>query len=420
MDTQTTGQIISEHRKKKGLTQRVLADQLNVTDKAVSKWERDVARPDINTIPKLAEILDVPIELLINIPISAKVEASPVTTPAKECSDNTPAPKSDEKKDFAQEAHKDNVRRLLLKGLIGFAAGFIFVLITALIDEDPFSFTMAFVTGLFLAGVPYGWELLTKIIGNWYVVGSIPIMIIVFMLKLVGAVFIGWAAYPIALLYNLIKSQRRGSKLKTVYIILLIAFICIIATFLIWQMTLSSSEDTSPGNTPETSFGKNDTFSPVNKTEAQVELITDSSYFNASDAMLTDIYNHALSMCAEKEQGAKDSGHIILSPSAINAVYFLTVKEPNTEHYDFGDNIYMSNAVAVVTSYKVNIANVTERYEYIVWFYPDFALNAAGTLVYETEAEHSDHLGSKNLEDVYKWICDEFDDMTVTELSIPN
>ena len=53
----TMGTIISEARKEKNLTQADLATAMNVTDKAVSKWERDIACPDINSIPKLAEIL---------------------------------------------------------------------------------------------------------------------------------------------------------------------------------------------------------------------------------------------------------------------------------------------------------------------------------------------------------------------------
>lgn len=66
MTTKTTGEIISSIRHEKGLTQKELAEQLNVTDKAVSKWERDIALPDINTLPELAEILDITIEELIN------------------------------------------------------------------------------------------------------------------------------------------------------------------------------------------------------------------------------------------------------------------------------------------------------------------------------------------------------------------
>jgi transcriptional regulator with XRE-family HTH domain len=60
------GEFIAERRKEKGLTQRELAQMLNITDKAVSKWERNLACPDINTIPKLAEILSVSVEELLN------------------------------------------------------------------------------------------------------------------------------------------------------------------------------------------------------------------------------------------------------------------------------------------------------------------------------------------------------------------
>lgn len=48
-----------------GLTQKALADQLHVTDKAVSKWERDLSCPDIRLLPALAEALHVTISDLI-------------------------------------------------------------------------------------------------------------------------------------------------------------------------------------------------------------------------------------------------------------------------------------------------------------------------------------------------------------------
>ena len=66
MEKKTVGQSISTLRKEKGMTQKQLADRLGVTDKAVSKWERDVAFPDTATIPKLAEILGASVEELIN------------------------------------------------------------------------------------------------------------------------------------------------------------------------------------------------------------------------------------------------------------------------------------------------------------------------------------------------------------------
>ncbi len=66
MANKTMGEIISTLRKEKGMTQKELADKLNITDKAVSKWERDIAYPDTGTIPKLAEILEVSVEELMS------------------------------------------------------------------------------------------------------------------------------------------------------------------------------------------------------------------------------------------------------------------------------------------------------------------------------------------------------------------
>ena len=65
MASTSMGEIISTLRKEKGMTQKDIADKLGITDKAVSKWERDVAFPDTATIPKLAEILGVSVEELM-------------------------------------------------------------------------------------------------------------------------------------------------------------------------------------------------------------------------------------------------------------------------------------------------------------------------------------------------------------------
>ena len=66
MKNKTIGEIISELRKEKGMTQNDLAEKMNVTDKAVSKWERNLSCPDVNSIPKLAEILEISVEELLN------------------------------------------------------------------------------------------------------------------------------------------------------------------------------------------------------------------------------------------------------------------------------------------------------------------------------------------------------------------
>ncbi len=66
MSRKTAGEIISYLRKEKNMTQNHLAEKMNVTDKAVSKWERNLSCPDVNSIPKLAEILGISVEELLN------------------------------------------------------------------------------------------------------------------------------------------------------------------------------------------------------------------------------------------------------------------------------------------------------------------------------------------------------------------
>lgn len=66
MSNKTLGEMISSLRKEKGMTQNDLAEKMSVTDKAVSKWERNLSCPDVNSIPKLAEILGTTVEELLN------------------------------------------------------------------------------------------------------------------------------------------------------------------------------------------------------------------------------------------------------------------------------------------------------------------------------------------------------------------
>lgn len=61
----TMGAVIAKGRKEKGMTQLELARQLGVTDKAVSKWERDLSCPDVQTLPKLAQVLGMTVEELL-------------------------------------------------------------------------------------------------------------------------------------------------------------------------------------------------------------------------------------------------------------------------------------------------------------------------------------------------------------------
>ena len=65
MEKQTLGDMIAALRREKQLTQAELAEKMGVTDKAVSKWERNLSCPDVSSIPRLAEILGVGVDELI-------------------------------------------------------------------------------------------------------------------------------------------------------------------------------------------------------------------------------------------------------------------------------------------------------------------------------------------------------------------
>lgn len=61
----SVGKAIAVLRKEKGYTQAGLAKKLNITDKAVSKWESEAGFPEISQLPALAEIFEVTIDYLM-------------------------------------------------------------------------------------------------------------------------------------------------------------------------------------------------------------------------------------------------------------------------------------------------------------------------------------------------------------------
>ena len=66
MDNKKTGKFIAQCRKEMKLSQKQLAERLNVTDKAVSKWETGNGSPDISLLTKIAEILNISVVELLN------------------------------------------------------------------------------------------------------------------------------------------------------------------------------------------------------------------------------------------------------------------------------------------------------------------------------------------------------------------
>ena len=65
MDCDKIGKLIRHLRREKSMTQRQLAQQLGVSDRAVSKWERGAGCPDVSLLTGLATALSVGVESLL-------------------------------------------------------------------------------------------------------------------------------------------------------------------------------------------------------------------------------------------------------------------------------------------------------------------------------------------------------------------
>lgn len=82
------GANIARLRRERGMTQADLAERINYSDKAVSKWERAESLPDILTLLNLAEQLGTDLNTLTGL----SAEARPETVPAVECAVQSPEP----------------------------------------------------------------------------------------------------------------------------------------------------------------------------------------------------------------------------------------------------------------------------------------------------------------------------------------
>ena len=66
MDCKKIGSLIYELRKDKNMTQKQIADLMNISDKTISKWERGLGCPDISLLPELSQILGVSIDQILS------------------------------------------------------------------------------------------------------------------------------------------------------------------------------------------------------------------------------------------------------------------------------------------------------------------------------------------------------------------
>lgn len=66
MDCGKVGRLIFVLRTEKGMTQKALADAMNISDRTISKWERGIGCPDVSLLQELSDILEVNIERILS------------------------------------------------------------------------------------------------------------------------------------------------------------------------------------------------------------------------------------------------------------------------------------------------------------------------------------------------------------------
>ena len=115
------GANISAYRKRAGLTQAGLAEKLNYSDKAVSKWERGESVPDVVTLAQLAEQFGVTVNDLLVDPNALPEETGKVQQAMEQVVEKTLKRKADKK-----------IILMLSSLLCWFVALFLYVILSAI------------------------------------------------------------------------------------------------------------------------------------------------------------------------------------------------------------------------------------------------------------------------------------------------
>ncbi|MBR3949906.1 MAG: helix-turn-helix transcriptional regulator [Oscillospiraceae bacterium] len=145
------GANIAAHRKNAGLTQAGLAEKLNYSDKAVSKWERGESVPDVLTLMQLAEQFDITVNDLINDPNELPGNPGKLEKAMTQVSE----------KALRRKANK-NVILALSSTLVWFVALFAFVVLSS------FDFLERYSCLLFFVAIPANAIVLLSLRSAWH------------------------------------------------------------------------------------------------------------------------------------------------------------------------------------------------------------------------------------------------------------
>ena len=78
MSPQKTGAFIAKLRKESDMTQQELAEKLDVTAKAISRWETGKGYPDVTILPEIAKVLNVSVNEILNGDRFSKEDAAEI------------------------------------------------------------------------------------------------------------------------------------------------------------------------------------------------------------------------------------------------------------------------------------------------------------------------------------------------------
>jgi transcriptional regulator with XRE-family HTH domain/DNA-directed RNA polymerase subunit RPC12/RpoP len=139
MDQEKIGKFIQEKRKEKKLTQSELAEKLNVTDRAISKWENGNCLPDAGTMPVLCKILNISINDLFS------GEIVDMKNNEKKLEENL--------LDMAKLKEEKDKQLLALEYVIGFTASitfFILIFVASFVEMDTWLRILLIVSGIII------------------------------------------------------------------------------------------------------------------------------------------------------------------------------------------------------------------------------------------------------------------------------
>ncbi len=169
MEAKTIGSFISALRRANGMTQKDLAERLNVSDKTVSRWERDDGAPDLSLIPVIAEIFGVTCDELLRG--ERRAPTPPVSEPIEggetACDDQTPPPLSAKAEKQAQYLLQGARVSFSIQSLIVTLLFFVAVVIAMIANSAFHRAYLGFLLSTIVILASHFWQAIAIILTNF-------------------------------------------------------------------------------------------------------------------------------------------------------------------------------------------------------------------------------------------------------------